>query len=270
MSATVTMDTAGFRRAIGGLLQFSGQSLRPILRAEAGSILKACAGQTKVAPMDQIELNERGRTLRALGLTSKQGSRVSINQGIRGQFGKVWRQTGYHRTTGDRAGQRGVQQTHAAGFKPLWRHYGDEAWAEIRDAVSRFRQALRTRVPAAKKSQGLSRQSWVQIADSAGIRLETVAGGGISAAGIAKARAALASNGLAYQNGQAREYLDNKAFVIELINGLPWGRKMQLDQILIRNINARARYFEQNLARGVFDQLSTIARRYPGLRINQG
>lgn len=268
MGATLTIDSSGFRRAIGGLLQFSGQDLRPIIRAEVGSILKACVGDTKVATYEEIELRERVRTLHELGLTAEQGSMVQINVGIRGAFGKVWRTTGYKRTEGARAGRRGVQQTHDAGMKPLWRHYGEAAWSEVRTAVSRFREALRLRVPAAKKSQGLSRQSWVQIADDAGIRLESVPGGGASAAAIAKARAAISSNGVRFQNGQAREYLANKSFVIELINRLPWGRKMQLDTILIRNINARARYYQENLSRGVFDKLSTIAKRYPGLRIS--
>jgi hypothetical protein len=263
MSATLTIDATGFRRAILGLSQFTPLGVRAVIRAEAGSILKACAGDTKVATQDQVDLRTRVRTIRDLDLTGGKRNReatISVNAGLRGPFGRVFMR---------KRDGTGWRRTHEAGFKPLHQHYRRGDWIDLQEAIATVRSALRRAIPAARGAIGLARQSWVQIADDFGTPLERVPGGKLSAAGIAKARAAIASTGQQYRNGQAREYSDNRTFVLTLINRLPFGRKIQLDSILARHVNGRARYFEQNLARGVFDNMAHTLRAYPGLRIQR-
>lgn len=262
MSATLQLDFAGFRKAITALQQFTPFNLRTIIRAEAGSILKACAAQTKVATKEQADLRARNEILRRLGYTQASvANDVSINTGVRGMVGRIWQRT--------KTGKYKLAGRVSDSGRPRWehKHFSALQWADIKDAVADFAAAIPRAIAAARGAIGLARQSWVQIADDFGTPLESVPGGRISAAGIAKARAAIASSGRAYRNGEAREYSTNRDFVLTMINRLPYGRQIELDAILARNINGRARYAQQNLARGVFDNLARIARAYPGLLV---
>ena len=261
MPASATLKAAGFHQALRALIEASPVSMERTLRAEAGSILKACAARTKVAKADAITRNERLRIVKDLGYTHGRSGAfgIAINVGIRGAFGKVWRST----TRKD--GTWGLQQTHAENFRPLNRHFGDSVWTDLKEAVSDFQYEARKRVPMAKQSAGLARQSWVQIADSLGIRLENVPGGGISGAGIAKARAALTSRGQSVTNGFSEEERRNQGFLLRLINRLPYGPQAGLDRVLEWVMAGRAAYFEKNLARGVFRDQAKLLRAYPGL-----
>lgn len=260
------LQHARFDQALRGLIAVSPVSLERTLRAEGGSILKACAARTKVAKTAAVTRNERLRIVKDLGYQHGRSGNfgVAISVGIRGPYGKVWRST----TRKD--GTWGLQQTHAEGFRPLWRHFGDSVWIDLKEAVEDFRYELRKRLPLAKQSAGLARQSWVQIADSLGIRLENVPGGGISAAGIAKARAALTSQGRPALNGFSEEERRNQGFILRLINRLPYGPAAGLDRVLELVLAGRAAYFEQNMARGVFADQAKLLRAYPGLTIHHG
>lgn len=255
-----TLQHAGFDQGIRALIAAAPVSMKRVLRAEAGSILKACAGRTKVASATAITTNERLRIVKDLGFNggNREGD-IYINAGIRGDFGKVWRRT---------RGRKGFQQTHAAGFKPLNRHFGDKAWIDLQEAVADFKIQAGKRIPLAKKSGGLARQSWVQIADTLGILLEMVPGGGLSGAGLAKARAALNSKGAAVQNGFSEQEARQHGFLLRIINRLPYGTKAGLDAVLVTVMNGRAAYFQQNLARGVFGDQAKLLRAYPGLTVN--
>lgn len=263
MSVTFDLDSSGFRRAIGGLAQFTGASIRPIIRAEAGSILKACVGDTKVASVPDTERRGRLRLIKDAGYTQAPNKGdITVNAGWRpAPYGRVWIKVG--------SGQK-FALAREANFRRSRERFGPSWTSRIAQAAETITSGMTAALRKARGSIGLARQSWVQIADDAGIRLESVPGGRTSAAALAKARDAIASTGVRHANGAAREYVENKTFVLELINGLPYGRKIQLDRILVKNINGRARFFEQNLARGVFDSLAKIARAYPGLRITAG
>jgi len=273
MAATLKVDTRGFQAALTGLSKFSGRDLRHVIRAEAGSILKACAGQTKVATTAKTDKRSIRKLFGAkgLGLTSatKPGD-VTINAGIRGSFGRVWvKSSEPHRGTGRGFRKAGFISKPGASFRPENYHWKNSTWGDINEAVDSVKATLKDAIEAGRRAIGLARQSWVQIADDVGIPLESVPGGDLSAAGIAKARAALASNKRPYINGQSREFADNRGYVIELINRLPYGTKIGLDRILAKNINARARFFEKNLETGVFNRLRDMARAYPGLTITR-
>lgn len=263
MQPTVKIDTIAMDRAFRALAGYSPVAVRDTMRAEAGSILKTAAGRTKVAKPAEAEMRARKLALRRGNARSSNLERVSVTIGARdpAAYGKVWRLT-----TG-RGGRLGVQQTHEPGFKAMNRHYGDQAWREIQSVVARFLGALKTARPAIKNAAGLARQSWVQIADDLGIRLEDVPGSGISASGIAKARRAIATTGVAYKNGQAAEFGAAQRFTIRLTNNLPYGRNVRLDSILAGAISGRVKFFERNLALGVFESVDKMLKAYPGIRL---
>ena len=108
----------------------------------------------------------------------------------------------------------------------------------------------------------------MQIADDLGIILEDVPGGGASASAIAKARAALASNGRSYINGVGTPaYVENKSFVATMKNSLPYNVKAGLDRVLVSTLAGRAKFFQQNVARGVFASQAETVKKYPWLKL---
>lgn len=268
MAATLTVDTAGFRRALHGLARFTGADLSTVIRAEAGSILKACAGQTKVATIASARDRAVARSLNSIthrGRATPSYGYMTINSGQRGgEPGLMW-----YRTKQGRFQLAGDMRLPSGSYRWSNLHFPNLDWPGMVEGAEKAARHLRDRVPAARQAIGLARQSWVQIADAIGIALESVPGGRLSAAGLAKARAAIASNRRSYVNGTGTEHTRAQTYFVELVNRLPYGTGIGLDRVLIRNVNARVRFFEQNLRRGVFDKLSTLARAYPGITVRR-
>lgn len=264
--AIMNADEIGERlsESIRALARLQGFSEQTVTLAECGVILKTCAGRTKVAKPEGIARGARLHTLRKLGFTKSNGPEsITINAGIRGMHGRVW-----FRTKKDKWQLGGQMSDDGQRFTPSKYHFKFGDFIDIKEAASDYGLAIRTAMPAAQKSAGLARQSWVQIADDLGIILEDVPGGGASPAAIAKARAALASNGRAYVNGiGSSAYVENKSFVASLKNSLPYNVKAGLDQVLISTLAGRAKFFAQNVARGVFDSQAETVKKYPWLKL---
>lgn len=274
MQPKFEIDSSGLTAAFLALQKVTGRSLRDVIRAEAGSILKAWAGRVKTATIKDVTRRQRRRTIRALGYNraTARGA-VTINSGQRelATFGRVWVRTG------NRAGRARFILGRSANFKPptgtaildpAGKGEHTRIWlANVADAVADTKGALTRDLKKAKGSIGLARQSVVQIADSLGIALERVPGGRLSASALAKARAALASDGRAHRNGLGREESEARDYLITLINNYPDGRKIALDRALILAINGRAAFYRRNLAQGVYAKLQTTLRAYPGLTV---
>ncbi|MFA5262358.1 MAG: hypothetical protein WC378_00935 [Opitutaceae bacterium] len=279
----VEFNSVGFENAIKALAAsgaiVGSDPVRTAIRSEVGSILKTCAGRTKVSTEPVVTSRERVRTLWSLELTSTQNSPVSITAGAKvdSSYGRVWRRLGSHssgradksfdtdRHSSGADGWKQLQQTHAAGFAPLWLHFKDGDWIDIQEAIAAFKSDSQRRVPRALKSIGIARQSWVQIADSLGIDLESVPGGGASPAAIAKARAAIGPKGQTYQNGMSSEVGAAQSYLVTLINGFPKIQQHGLDSILVGAINGRVKFYEKNVSLGVFDSIEKILNAYPGI-----
>lgn len=253
-----------YTRAFRTLWQLPGFDPVAALRAEAGVILKTWAGRTKVAKPDVISARARLRALRRLGLTSGE---VTINAGVRGLPGMVWHKTrpGASRTPRGFA-PVGRMQPGSHRFTPLWRHFIDRDWRDITDAVLDAEATINRELKLATQSAGLARQSVIQIADDLGIDLGKVKGGGaLSAAAIAKARAAIASNGRAYKNGTGTSGGDAAKSFVDLLNRLPFGTKLGLDRTLAGVLAGRAKFIETSYRKGAFDSLKTAAKAFPNL-----
>lgn len=264
--AIMNADEIGAKlsESIATLAKLQGFSEQTVTLAECGVILKTCVGRTKVAKPQAIERGARLATLKRLDLTRSAGPEsVTINAGIRGPHGRVW-----FRTKKDKFQLGGQVSDDGQKFTPSKYHFKFENFIDIKEAANDYGLAIRRAMPAAQKAAGLARQSWVQIADDLGIILEDVPGGGASAAAIAKARTALASNGQSYVNGIGTPaYVENKSFVATMKNSLPYNVKAGLDSILTSTLAGRAKFFEQNVARGVFNSQAETVKKYPWLKL---
>lgn len=276
MTAAVTLDPAELAKlsqALRAIAGATGSSAREVLHGFAGVVLKACAGQTKVATAAQTVKRSNLRFLRDQQLTGKNaGVDVTISAGVRkgSEFGRVFLRgpTGHWRRTHNANFVRVPGMPNSSRKKP-GDHYADYQWLLLQSAISTVRSGIGAAREAGRKTIGLARQSWVQIADSLNIRLEDVRGGGtLGAAGIAKARAALASNGYTYINGLGREERSAQRTILTLINRYPRGQKMGMDATLRGVLIGQIRYFEKNLSLGVFNSIRNTARAYPFLKIN--
>lgn len=261
----VTIDasaaTAAYSKAFQHLKSLPGFDHRETLRAEAGSILKQWAGKTKVATEQSMRLRVRSRALRSVGLVNMQaGNDVTINSGIRGEEGRVWFKT--RREKYQLAAVISIE-TGQVAFQNL--HFRPDDWSKIVSSINAYRAEYPKQRAAAVASAGLARQSVIQIADDLGIDLNEVEGGGISAAGIAKARAAIASNGQSYKNGSGNQGGNEVKFYVELICNLPYGIKIGMDSTLAFVLQNRAKYIEKSYQKGAFDSMSRATRAFPNI-----
>lgn len=263
------LDTSQIGAAYGAALRrmaaLTDLDQRQILRAEAGSILKTWAGRTKVATAQATEIRGRARALRSItdqGRASATSGFLTINSGRRSNNpGQMW-----YRTRRGKFQAAGMMNVKSGGaWRWSWIHFPNDDWSAMQAAAAKASAALVAMIPAARRSAGLARQSVVQIADALNIDLLQVPGGGVSAAGLLKARAALASTGSAYYNGTARSAGTDIKPYIDLFNGLPYALRIGMDRTLLGVVAGRTKFFEQSYAKGAFDSLQKTARAYPGL-----
>jgi hypothetical protein len=243
-----------------------GTTVEVWARAEAGVILKQWAGRTPVRKERAAEIGgilRDYRQSRAIAYGLKKGETprgtASINLGIRkGAAGRV-----LYRTRRNK-----FQPIYGAGFQPTAIRMKNEDWPALNLMVQNFRHQYRLLVDAAKGAVGLARQSIVQIADDLGIRLEDVKGGGtLSAAGIQKARNALASSRTPYRNGYGVISQNAKEFYITLVNRYPRMGPLFMDATLQRVIMGRLGYFRRNLEEGTFLSAKAAAKAYPYIEV---
>lgn len=258
--AAVAAYSSAFKR----FRELPGFDQQTVLRAEAGSILKTWAGRTKVGTDKRAILRARARAIsNAIGRNKagKNGLEISINSGRRGGFpGEVW-----FRTRNNRFQQAGVVSD-GGTYKPAWIHFKKDDWElSINYGATRAAEEMKKLIPNATKSVGLARQSIIQIADDLGIDLNAVPGGGVSASGIAKARAAVASSGRGYKNGVGTQGGDAVRSYVQLICRLPYLQKIGMDRTLAGVVAGRAKYIEASYAKGAFDSLKRVEAAFPNI-----
>ena len=259
-SAAATAYSAAFRK----LRTLPGFDQQVILRAEMGSILKTWAGRVPVANGKRTDAKSRLAVLKKAGhyLTSADAKSgfVSITAGLRGgTHGLIWFRT-----------RKNIPQavgsvSDSGAIKYLNRHFRDEDWQAITEGANYFAGAAAAALARGRGSIGLARQSVIQCADQVGIDLASVQGGGISDAGIAKARAAIASSGRAYQNGTGSQGGDETKCYIEAINRLPYGVAIGMDMSLAFVLQGRAKFIETAYKKGAFDSMKKAAAAFPNI-----
>lgn len=270
---------AGYSNAFRRLARMSGFDHRTVLRAEAGSILKQWAGRTKVRNQVKTDRGSRLHAVKSYGYTGwGQGDigrgEVTVNAGFRpAPFGRVWIKV---RNGGGRkdwllARGNNFSNPTGPGVFDIYRNIKNPSattnhWiSEVIDAQTNVQSKLPSAIKKGRQSMAISRQSVVQIADSLGIDLARVEGTGLSGAGLAKARAALATTGVHHRNGTSSQGGDQVSFYIDLINRLPYGVKIGMDRILLGVIAGRAKFIEKSYAKGAFNSMKNVAKSFPNL-----
>jgi hypothetical protein len=265
------MDMADIEKvmaaALDDMAKLTGMDRKAIILAEAGVILKTCAARTPVLDSSKIEQRARRAAIRGLGLTGAKGSGdVTMNIGMKGKpFGRVWA-----RSNGPKSNGKFRLAMGPGGGKHDLNHWTDSDWSRIKSSVADVPGQISKQTGLIARSAGLARQSWIQIADKLGIKLETVKGGGqLSARAIKQAREATASSGRRYDNGMGTQEQDADKFFARLTNNLPFGNKLHFSALLELAIAGRIQYFATNLQKGVFDSMETVAKRYRNFHISQ-
>lgn len=265
---SVKLDTRRFNNAINEIAYNIQRPVKEVVRAEVGSILKQCVGETKVATNDMLKIKGQLKAGQIVEVTGGQDVTINVGRRNKGTYGRVFYRTdvGNFRRTHDEGFQPVAGMPSKKRNKPgdLYKNY---KWLTIRDAILKFKAEVKKQVPLARGSLGLARQSWVQIAKGLGIDLKAVPGGRASAAAITKAEAAIASDGRRYINGQGQAFSTNKSYIARLTNSLPYNRAVGLDPIIRRVIRGRTQFFKQNMARGVFQDIKKTLRAYPGFSV---
>ena len=247
-----------------------------LVRAEAGVVLKTCFRRTRIPSAEKVDSASRLMVARmvnqdVLGLQkSDRGIRPKAGQGyvvpgVRnvGASGRVWLR-GNWRT---RSGAPAFILTHAGGAR-TGNVVGKKTMAALSNASSRYHSGIRQQIPAGRKTMGLAKQSWLQIAGDLGIDLSTVKGGGtLNARELTMAKAASGrlkphKNGSGYQMGSGYQT------VITLVNALPYGVAMGLHGLLRRVLAGRIKQFETLVRKGYFNDMSKIAKAFPNLGID--
>lgn len=245
--------TAAFAAGVNYMSRLTGLNRRQIVLGEAGSILKACAADTKVAAKDDVR---KGATLRALrGAALTRGGQFTVNAGIRGPYGRVFMM---------KKGGGAYRRTHDENFKPLNQHYKDSDWLALKQTVEMAKAKVRRARAKAAPSAALARGSWVRIADAAGIRLETVPGGRLSAAQISAARNATARRGAERNNGVAIVREEPLLFVVTLINRYPGAGRLGFQNMLAAKVSGRARFMITAVKKGFDGSALQMQRLFPG------
>lgn len=294
----VQADTTGILKATALTLrrmgQLTGFDQRTVLLSFAGVVLKTWAGRTKVATESRIDRKSRLHAVSSLGYTGKNRPSprgdVTVNAGFRNpHYGRVWIRVrngagrknwllalgdnftepgNAVRSTGSI--RRGKGSRIVRGVFNKYRRNPSATTQQWTAAIGAAADQVMTKVPQSikkgRRSVGMSRQSVLQIADALGIDLQRVQGGGtLSTAGIAKARAALASSGKFYRNGTGARGGDPTRAYVDMINRLPYGRTIGMDRTLLGVLAGQNKYLEKSYAKGAFDTQRSAIRAFPNL-----
>lgn len=125
--------------------------------------------------------------------------------------------------------------------------YPDALWAQLQAKVKRS-------IQLSKAARGLSKKSWVQIAEKLGISITTPNY-------VAKATT---KNGDYPENAQGAEKQESNAFYIEITNYRTYSPTVR--DAIRAAMRGRTNFFKKNLRLGVFQKTSEIAAKYPGLK----
>lgn len=299
-----SVQTERLDRLFRDLHRISGADYKQIIRSEGGKILRLCVDYTKtkrtrskIAKGLAKSFNTFSPDNNGVGRKATEGTHfvlwTSARSG-RGFISKNNRQKWALIKSGmsDRnglanGGERALGQPANSGWGYL--HWDEAKGEQIRrsqpdltpddeqvlqlwnKAIRNRNKIFKERLEAAVKAIGLTAGSWVQAADSAGLDIG-------SSAYITKARNAVPSSGRRYQNGKTRQEGNASQFLLTIINSMPIlvngikrkkrsGGNTELDgwKIINRAIKTRRSAFLMDLRKGVFADLETRARRYPGI-----
>lgn len=252
MTPTLQIATTGFTKFCRDAARLARVSPVEMLRAQAGKMLQKAIQFTPKNRKEYIIPATKGKPL---SVTDSE-SQLSKNDGTRGGTrGRQWMKMR------DKKGRIRPFIAGGAGIpKPLTgatlaRYQGLRGLFQSAGLDKEFAKRVRTR----NLSSILSKKSWVEIADALGISIPAAA----------NIRRALPPSGKMSSPSSGRQWTSSDGTVVELVNNLPTRMLQRLGaQILSSAIATRKRAMEIELQKGVFEDLKTLSKRYPGLIVS--
>ncbi len=244
---TVAVDTSHFNDSVRALSQISGTPIFNVMVSEVGHVLDRCVSLTTSQRADKIKrsIEFRNRTLKN---SAKEPILYFTKSGV------AW----FLDEPG--AKYEGVAKgktIHGKTFHPMTEvfHYGDARWLRYQD----FLGQLKANQINIKDVLGRIAFSWVAIGQSLGIDVKAPA----------YAKNFPPFKGRSYVDGRGKKETTAEGFFIEIYNANPvLLSTLDGGRILQQSINGRISYFDQNLRRGVFNDLKARAGRYPGVFVS--
>lgn len=245
-----SVDSTGLRAMCEGLAQRSGKSYEHVLVDQVGRVLKICMQRTPA---------------RSAAAITKRVSRANNHIEFEsGHIVSLWKKADalmflddstWDPRRGKAPNLRSGKSWHLMEGGDGQRHWSDERWARWK-TFEALAKAKRKDPKKAVKSRGLAKQTWHLIAQELGID--------IGAPGYVQN--ARSPDGRTFREGAARKIVEAAAFYIEVANSNPlMAGKLNGHSIMQRAIQQRLRAFEIETQKGVFDDIATRAKRYPGI-----
>ena len=236
--------------------------MKPIVNIDASNLVFAMRemqqrlGLPTIQPI--VENEVRAILSKAIQLTKK-GSVKKIRESVYGRIpqkkmpGRKVSQPG----TGKQ--KRRIRATDNSGWitTPDGRKW-QRSWTIPDDAWSDLMESKKEDFGEKKARIGLAAQTWLQIAQDLQLQVD------------AQKRVVNAKVGGAIKRHRAsgvKEKSDEHDFVIYIAYDNPIGRYAGARSALTKAINGRVGFFRNNVRRGVFDNLSEVAKKYPGLNV---
>ncbi len=243
----VTVDTSQLNAVCKKIAATPGLGLTAwkVLKAEAGKVLEGAVRNTlRDSSARKVERSIKFKNRTLFDRSSKAPVIYFNLQGV-GWFldrpGDQYLGLAKGRKVGDRT------------FHPMTEFfkYSDDRWGRYQSLLS----ILKQKQIDPKDVLARAAQSWVQMAESAGIQLSGVPG---------YVRNAPAFKGNAKIHGYAQElpgteirFINQATVMLGTFNG---------ERILESAITGRLQYFQQQLKRGVFEDVKNVVRSYPSLK----
>ena len=255
-----------YNRLLGDIVNIggTGTNVDAVVRGEVGHLLETCIRYTPGARAQVIEQRVTYRERRQYsvysgGYTGKDAKAQPTFVLQSQQNTKAW-----YVTPAESNGR--AKPRHGRNAGQAWhqmnnpdRHWRDELWQDYQreeaDRLADYAAHLAQEVRAAQGARGLTAQSWWQIADMLGIDIR-VAG---------YIRRAAPSNGKTYQNGAGHLETVEGAVTYVLENFMPILVRGDGRGIIQRAMATREGAFDIAVKKGLFDDLTFVAKHYPAL-----
>lgn len=253
------LDTHGFTKFVEDLARITGRTFEHVLVDQTRVILQTCLRRTRAAKVGTI-----------VKKVSRAASHIEFEDGHvlshwKGVDAWMFLDESNYKPPGPKAKKKGTAPKLIKGKS--WHEVeggtGERRWSRARWArYQAYESAAKLRkidLAAAKASRGVTKASWLQIAADLGIGLDAPA----------YVKSARPQNGKTYKNGLARKVLESAACYIEIANDHPiLVNKLDGAKTLQIAIDSRRKAFAIELEKGVFDDIATRAKRYPGLYVS--
>jgi len=256
MSKEFVIDTTNFNRAVRELSKISGKDYVTVMRSEAAAVAKSAATKTKKATQKKV----------AASAAKYYGSRdffnsgvVTINNGSKkaGTEGRIWVIKG-----GKKYNINGQFRFPDALWNQLLSAYTQAMSGRLDEAS--LKKKIETFVKAKKKAVNLAKQSFGMLAERASKSYKMP-----NAQANAKARTGNKFDPNSYQffkPVQNVQYLEEgkENFVITLINASKAANNKNAKggAALQQALDGRAKFFDMNLKKGVFNDAAERTKRY--------